>query len=234
MIPIGYIRSPYKEKFAVPRQPRLASAIISEIIFQPPYDDLAFFREIEQYSHLWLIFGFNLITDDGKHRPLIRPPRLGGNTKIGVFASRSPYRPNHLGLSAVEFKELRRSGGQTILAVAGADLVDGSPIYDIKPYIAFTDSIPEASSGMASLPPERLTVSFTLPVRQIIQELDQLRYPHLEQLLMDILSYDHRPAYRSRRAEEDLREYGVRLYDFNVRFKYDSDGVLVVGLDQIS
>jgi tRNA-Thr(GGU) m(6)t(6)A37 methyltransferase TsaA len=232
MIPVGYVRSPYREKFAVPRQPGLASRVVSEVVMEPAYSDPEAFRGIEQYSHLWLVFDFNLIREDPCFRPLVRPPRLGGNTRLGVFASRSPYRPNRIGLSAVRFIEVVRRGGRTKLVFSGGDLVDGTPVYDIKPYIAFSDSIPDSVCGIAAVPPARRRVEFSSEALLFIKSLESDRYPELQTIISDILSYDHRPAYRGVRGG-DPNVYGVALYDFNVRFMYLDDVTLVMGLEPL-
>lgn len=231
MIPVGFVKSPYREKFAVPRQPGLASTVVSEIVMEPPYDDMDAFRGIEQFSHLWLIFEFSLVSEKFSFRPLIRPPRLGGNARLGVFASRSPFRPNRIGLSVVRFIEVIRSDGKTRIRYSGGDLVDRTPIYDIKPYIAFSDSIPDSLCGIASFPPDRRRVEFSTEAETFISSLDQQKYPGLKDIVSDILSYDHRPAYRT--DGEDVNIYGVALYDFNIRFRYLADVTEVVGLEYL-
>ena len=168
--PVGIIESPYREKFSVPRQSGLASNVSSRIRILPPYDTEDAFRGIGEFSHLWLIFGFSLI-EDHSFRPLVRPPRLGGNTRVGVFASRSPFRPNSLGLSSVRNGGVSRDGGKLYLTVFGADLVSGTPVYDIKPYIRFSDSHPDAVSGFAREEPVRLEVRFS---DEALSELEAL------------------------------------------------------------
>lgn len=227
--PIGIMESPYKEKFGVPRQPRLAAAVVSRIRMLKPYSDPAAFRGIEGFSHLWLIFGFSLV-GQREFRPMVRPPRLGGNARIGVFASRSPFRPNSLGLSAVGFAGIERVGTETFVKVTGADLVDGTPVYDIKPYIAFTDSIENADSSFASLEPVRMRVEFSEEAESFMAGLDEKKYPYLRELLSDILSNDARPAYKAK-LDDAGAEYGVRLYDFDVRFAIFEGSVRVLRLE---
>ncbi|MBQ8708055.1 MAG: tRNA (N6-threonylcarbamoyladenosine(37)-N6)-methyltransferase TrmO [Succinivibrionaceae bacterium] len=231
MTPIGYVRSPYREKFAVPRQPGLAARVVSELRLDPPYNNPDAFRGIEQYTHLWLIFGFSLVGGDEVFRPTVRPPRLGGNSRLGVFATRSPFRPNRLGLSAVRFAGMKKNSGELSLFFAGGDLVDGTPVYDIKPYIAFSDSISDASSGFATDPPARARVEFSKESECFLSELAEGDYPCLRELVADILSYDHRPAYRS--CADDGRIYGVALYDLNIRFSYGDGRVLVVSIEKL-
>jgi tRNA-Thr(GGU) m(6)t(6)A37 methyltransferase TsaA len=146
--PIAYIHNDFKEKFGVPRQSGRVETI-SEIVFEPQFRDENALLGMEQFSHLWLIFDFSLSHRD-KWSPTIRPPRLGGNKRVGVFASRSPFRPNNLGLSVVKIEQIKKTADRgTVLIVSGADLIDNTPIYDIKPYIPYADSIPDALGGYA-------------------------------------------------------------------------------------
>lgn len=217
--PIGIIHSPFKEKFAVPRQAKLVEQIKSTIEIFPPYDDLNCFRGLEEFSHLWLIFGFNLISDHS-FRALVRPPRLGGNKKLGVFATRSPFRPNNLGLSSVKLLGITRCDHKTLLEISGADLVDQTPIYDLKPYIKFTDAIMEAQSSYASYEPEhKIKVEFSEQAQGFIDERESLEQVPLRALIQDLLSYDPRPAYKNKTTEP--QEYGFKIYDLNVKFIYD-------------
>ena len=185
--PVGIIESPYREKFSVPRQSGLASNVSSRIRILPPYDTEDAFRGIGEFSHLWLIFGFSLI-EDHSFRPLVRPPRLGGNTRVGVFASRSPFRPNSLGLSSVRNGGVSRDGGKLYLTVFGADLVSGTPVYDIKPYIRFSDSHPDAVSGFAREEPVRLEVRFS---DEALSELEALGRLGIRAEAEEILSYEN-------------------------------------------
>ena len=228
MTPLGFVRSPFREKFSVPRQPRLAARVRSELILDPPYSDPEAFRGIEQYSHLWLIFGFSLVPPEREFRPLVRPPRLGGNVRMGVFATRSPFRPNGLGLSAVRFAGMSVRDGGVILSFSGGDLVDGTPVYDIKPYVAFSDSVPDARCGMASEPPATSPVSFAPEAEEFLSRADPAIYPELADLITDILSYDHRPAYRA--GSTDSHVYGFSLYDLNIRFCRRDGSVLVLSI----
>lgn len=222
--PIAHIRTPFKEKFAVPRQPGIADAAIGDIVFTPEFENQDFVRGIEEFSHLWLVFGFHQ-THRNQHAALVRPPRLGGNQKVGVFASRSTYRPNNLGLSVVELFAVNTERKTTILQVKGMDLIDNTPIYDIKPYLAYVDSIPDAVSGYAQQAPiESMFVSFTR------QSLDVLAshsgpYPDLRRLIEQVLSLDPRPAYRQ--SEQLDRVYGVKLYNFDVRWRVEGNRCVV-------
>ncbi len=225
--PIGVINSPYREKFAVPRQPGLVTCASARLELRPPYNDPQTLRGIEQFSHLWLIFQFHECAEQGWH-PTVRPPRLGGNERVGVFASRSPFRPNGLGLSVVELKGVTQQSGALWLELGGIDLVDGTPILDIKPYLPYADSLPNAQGGFASEAPEQMTVCF-LPAAQAVLANHKARYPQLEPFITQVLAQDPRPAYRKQQADE--REYGVHLHEFNVRWQV-VDGVnQVVAID---
>lgn len=212
--PIGTIRTPYKEKFAIPRQPGLAKSAIGEISFSKEFNNPNYLRGIEQFSHVWLLFHFHQTADKG-HSPLVRPPRLGGNQKQGVFATRSTFRPNSIGMSVVEFAEVKYENKQLVLAVRGVDLLDGTPILDIKPYVPYADSQPQALGGMAQHEPELLPVIFS---EQAKEQLDLLtsRYPSLKSLISEVLSQDPRPAYHQNSHSD--KSYGMTLYDLNIQW----------------
>ncbi len=218
---IALTRSCFKDKFGVPRQPGLTRHARADLLIQPPYDREDAFRGLETASHLWLIFQFHEAVR-AEWRPVVRPPRLGGNQKMGVFASRSPFRPNSLGLSVVRNRGLVRKDGQLILQISDHDLIEGTPILDIKPYLPFADSVPEATLGWAeTAPTERLEVVFRPEAKAQLAGLAAEQYPELEMLITDIVSYDPRPSFRRGREEE--RIYGAHLYDLNVRFRFVND-----------
>ncbi|MGF1687979.1 tRNA (N6-threonylcarbamoyladenosine(37)-N6)-methyltransferase TrmO [Photobacterium japonica] len=222
--PIGVIRSPYKEKFAVPRQPGLVPSARSEIVLQGDANALEAVRGIEQFSHLWLLFLFDQNLDAG-WRPTVRPPRLGGNERIGVFASRATFRPNGIGMSAVELIGVRQQDGNVIIELGGVDLVDGTPIVDIKPYIPYSDSLPHAQGGFASDEPD------TLPVQFSEHAESQLTGKHMARqraVIEEVLAQDPRPAYK--KGKVDNKEYAVHLFDYNVRFTISDAGVTVLAL----
>lgn len=222
--PIAHIRTPFKEKFAVPRQPGIADAAIGDIVFTSEFENPDFIRGIAQFSHLWLVFGFHQ-THREQHAALVRPPRLGGNQKVGVFASRSTYRPNNLGLSVVALFEVNTEHKTTILRVKGMDLIDNTPIYDIKPYLAYVDSVPNAVSGYAQQAPvESMSVNFT-PNSLDVLASHSSTYPDLQRLIEQVLSQDPRPAYRQ--SEQIDRVYGVKLYDFDVRWRVEDNRCVV-------
>ena len=213
---IGTIHSPYKEKFAVPRQPGLIQDGGGELHLHAPYNQPEAVRGLEEFSHLWVMFVFHQ-TMDGGWRPTVRPPRLGGNTRTGVFATRSTFRPNPLGMSLVELKGIHCQGLHVILQLGSLDLVDGTPVVDIKPYLPFAESHPEARAGFAQHAPQAdMPVEFSPQAEK--QLADNVRkYPHLRRFITQVLGQDPRPAYRKGEAAE--RDYAVRLLEFNVRWR---------------
>ncbi|BCL76119.1 tRNA (N6-threonylcarbamoyladenosine(37)-N6)-methyltransferase TrmO [Jeongeupia sp. HS-3] len=209
--PLGYLATPFADKFGIPRQPRLAPHAIGTLRLLPPYDRSEAVRELGSFSHAWLTFIFH--QTKGKWQPTVRPPRLGGNTRVGVFASRSPFRPNALGLSLVELAGIDTHDGVT-LRFRGVDLVDGTPIVDIKPYLPYAESVPDAAGGFADASPPSLAVRYE--ERAIAQLSVALRqHPQLARLIDEVLAQDPRPAY----ADDPARSYGVRLYCYDVKFR---------------
>ena len=215
--PIGYIQSDFKEKFGIPRQSGRAPSLISRIIFYPEYRNEDAFRCIDGFSHLWLIFDFSKAHKDG-WSPLVRPPRLGGNKKVGVFASRSPFRPNHIGLSSVQFVKLEKTKESgTVIVVSGADLLDQTPIYDVKPYLPFTDCHIDATCGYAEEQKD-----YKLKV-ELIPELFALLPQEKIDALIECLSDDPRPSY-----QEDGKEYGMAFANVNVKFCVNNDTLKII------
>ena len=228
---IGTISSPFKEKFGIPRQPALARHITSDIVISPAYGRIEAFKELEQFSHLWLTFVFHQ-NQRKEWKPCIRPPRLGGNKKVGVFASRSSFRPNNLGLSAVEFVEIKQLQNRIVIAVRGSDLVDGTPIVDIKPYIPYSDSIPCATAGYANEAPSKpLNVIYSEIAIGQLTALDTKQYPNFKLIIEDVLSADPRPAYKS---GLDSKVYGVKLYDTDIKWRVSGSEVEVLSIEKIS
>ncbi|AVZ81699.1 tRNA (N6-threonylcarbamoyladenosine(37)-N6)-methyltransferase TrmO [Edwardsiella ictaluri] len=225
--PIGVIRSPYKEKFAIPRQPGLICDGGGTLDLLPPYNQPEAVRGLEGFSHLWVIFVFHQ-TMDGGWRPTVRPPRLGGNARVGVFATRSTFRPNPIGMSLVELHGIETRNGVR-LQLGSLDLVDGTPVLDIKPYLPFAESQPQARAGFAQqAPPADMPVLFSPGAQAQIAQRQQ-DYPHLTRFIRQILAQDPRPAYR--RVEEENRVYAVHLLDFNLRWQVKNDVCEVLGLD---
>ncbi|MDN6180222.1 MAG: tRNA (N6-threonylcarbamoyladenosine(37)-N6)-methyltransferase TrmO [Halomonas subglaciescola] len=214
--PLGVIHSDYPDKFGVPRQPGLALAANTTLVLTPPFDDPQAVRGLAAFSHLWLTFIFHQTPQvAGRFTPLVRPPRLGGNQKVGVFASRSPNRPNRLGLSLVELDRVATAGG-TRLVLRGCDLVDQTPVVDIKPYIPWLEARPDARAGFAPAPPPAVDVVFYPEACAVLARRDD--GASLEALITQVLRQDPRPAYRHG-SPEPRRTYGVRLRDVDVKFQ---------------
>ncbi|KAA8997595.1 tRNA (N6-threonylcarbamoyladenosine(37)-N6)-methyltransferase TrmO [Affinibrenneria salicis] len=226
---IGIIHSPYKEKFAVPRQPGLIQDGGGELHLLPPYNQPACVRGLETFSHLWLLFVFHQTMEEG-WRPTVRPPRLGGNARTGVFATRSTFRPNPIGMSLVELTGVHCSGSSVILTLGSLDLVEGTPIIDIKPYLPFAESQPQAVAGFAQQAPDAdMPVEFSpLAEQQLAQH--QARYPHLRRFISEVLAQDPRPAYRKNEQESE-REYAALLLEFNVRWRVRQQRTEVLTLE---
>jgi len=224
--PIGIVHSPFREKFGIPRQPGLVPEIRAELVLLAPYNQPQAVAGLVGYSHIWIQFLFHQ-TMNQAWQPTVRPPRLGGNRRVGVFASRSPFRPNPIGLSVVRLERVRVEDGAVILDVVGVDLLDGTPVLDIKPYLAYVDSVPDARSGFApEAPPPLLEVRFT---QRALTQLGERPEPEaLASLIRRLLELDPRPAYSDQAQPE--RIYGMRLYDFDLRWRVDEKGVEVLEL----
>lgn len=229
--PIGIVHSPFQEKFGIPRQPGLVASARGQIELLAPYNRPEAVKGLEQFSHLWVLFLFHAVNSES-WTPTVRPPRLGGNERVGVFASRSTHRPNGTGLSVVELERVDTSAGKVVLHIAGLDLLNGTPVIDIKPYIPYSDAIADARGGFAPQPPSQKPVVLSEAVRQAISELENERRPGLLALIEELLRYDHRPGYRKEEAEE--REYGMALFDLNVRWRHRKDDVEVVAVELAS
>ncbi len=215
---IAYIRSDFPEKFGIPRQSGLVEELTARIVFEPEYRQMSAFRGLEGFSHLWLIWEFSKAK--GKPwSPTVRPPRLGGNTRLGVFATRSPFRPNPIGLSCVKLVRLEQDPKLgPVLVVAGADLMDGTPIYDIKPYLPYADCKPEATGGFASQPKEP-----SLQV-EIPEHLLALIPEEKRGALQGVLAQDPRPQYQ----DDPQRVYGMAFGGCEVRFRVARDRLEVL------
>lgn len=227
--PIGIIHSPYKEKFAVPRQPGLVTDGGGELHLLPPYNQPEAVRGLEKFSHIWVVFIFHQTQDGGWHST-VRPPRLGGNTRIGIFATRSTFRPNPIGISLIKLNDIRQQGADIVLDLGSLDLVDGTPVLDIKPYLPFAESIPDALAGFAQdVPLSDMPVSF-LPEaeNQLLQHARS--YPQLRRFITQVLAQDPRPAYR--KGEQKSRKFAVHLHDFNVRWQVDDGQTYVIAIDK--
>lgn len=206
--PIAYIRSDFQEKFGIPRQSGLVEALRAEVVFAPEYRVPEAVRGLEDFSHIWLIWEFSQARREG-WSPTVRPPRLGGNRRLGVFATRAPFRPNALGLSAVRLEAVEPDTSQgPVLHVSGADLLDGTPIYDIKPYLPYADAHPEASGGFTDRTPRSLLAVECPPAL-----LEQVP-PEKREALLAVLAQDPRPSYQ----DDPDRVYGMAFAGLQVRF----------------
>ena len=219
---IARIHSDFKEKFGIPRQSGLVPEAKAKIVFEPEYRVADALRGIEEYSHLWLIWSFSKAERD-TWSPTVRPPRLGGNKRVGVFATRSPFRPNAVGLSSVTLEEVRLHTPEgPVLIVGGADLMDGTPIYDIKPYLPYVDSHPDARGSFSDTHAGyALEVSMPDELRAKVPE-DKI------DALLGVLAGDPRPSYQS----DPERIYGVAFAGMNVKFKVDESRLHVIGIEK--
>ncbi|HHX82773.1 MAG TPA: tRNA (N6-threonylcarbamoyladenosine(37)-N6)-methyltransferase TrmO [Pseudomonadaceae bacterium] len=229
--PLGFMRSPYKQKFAIPRQPNLVREAVGEIHFLPEYADANGLRDLDSFSHLWLLFVFHESADQG-WSATVSPPRLGGNKRTGVFATRSMFRPNPIGLSVVEYDGWEQRGQSLVLTVRGIDMLDGTPILDIKPYLPYADMLPHASGGFAQeAPPATLSVWFSNEAQVQLAGF-VLQHPELEAFIRAVLQQDPRPAQHVR--QQTARSFAMRLYDLNIRWRVKDAACEVLSIERWS
>lgn len=215
--PIAHMRSDFPSKFGIPRQSGLVQELQSTIVFEPEFRNPDTLRGIEDFSHLWLIWQFSAAVRTG-WSPTVRPPRLGGNTRMGVFATRSPFRPNNLGLSCVRLLGVEQTAMGAVIHVAGADLMDGTPIFDIKPYIPYSDCQPDALGGFTTTADEYiLQVDFPAELLCILPEGKR-------EAAIAILSHDPRPSYQ----RDASRVYGLPFAGYDIRFQVQEDRLTVL------
>ena len=228
--PIGIIHSCFKEKFGIPRQSGIVKNATSELHLNDEFQSESI-RDLEGFSHLWITFVFHKNKSNVK-KQMVRPPRLGGNKKVGVFASRSPFRPNALGLSAVELSNIELSKTGIVLHLDGADLLDGTPVLDIKPYLPYVDSIPEAKGGYAPACPEsNLMIEFSQEASRERTAAELRLGKSLKKLIIEILQQDPRPQYQHQEQINSQRIYAMKLYDFDLKWQYwDNNKIVVLGL----
>lgn len=238
LTPIGVVHSPYSEKFSVPRQPNLVREGRGIVRLLPPYNHPEAVRGLAEFSHLWLIFQFHQIPERDWHAT-VRPPRLGGNERVGVFASRATHRPNPIGLSKVALEKVVIEKGEVLLHLTSVDLVDGTPILDIKPYIAFADSEPNADSSFArEKPRELLRVEIAPEIAQAVRNQPNFADFGIldpENFIREVIAQDPRPAYQQGKCEG--RIYGMRLAGLNIRWQIspqDPELAQVIELEPIS
>lgn len=218
--PIAYIHTDFPTKFGIPKQGDVVSSLQGRIVFEPAYRKEGILRGIEGFSHLWLIWGFSDFDDDKPFSPTIRPPKLGGNTRVGVFASRSPNRPNPLGLTAVKIEGVIYSEKESpIIIVSGVDIKDNTPIYDIKPYVPSSDVIKEATEGYTAktnnIPLLEVSIDHTL-----LSKVPEDK----QKSLLEILAHDPRPGFH----HDSDREYGFAFLDLEIKFHVEEEAKLIV------
>jgi len=228
--PIGVVHSCFPDKFGVPRQPQLAPAATGSIELIPPYNREEAVRELDGFSHIWVVFVFHAAKRE-QWKPTVRPPRLGGNRRIGVFASRSPERPNPLGLSLLKLEGVTTDGGGVTLQVSNLDLIDGTPVLDIKPYLPYADGVAEARAGYAPAAPDTLLpVTFSDAAQQQLQKLGP-EYAQLGALIEQVLQQDPQPAYRDKTADSG-RVFGMRLYDLEIKWQLHHGVIQVIVVEK--
>ena len=220
---IARMKSDFSTKFGIPRQSGLVKELRSTIVFEPEFRNSDALRGIEGFSHLWIIWQFSEAVRS-QWSPTVRPPRLGGNTRMGVFATRSPFRPNNLGLSCVKLLGIEETGEfGTVIHVGGADLMDGTPIFDIKPYIPYADSHPDATGGFTDSADDfLLEVTFPAHLRNRLPQSKQ-------EAAIQVLSHDPRPSYQRKPG----RIYGLSFAGFDIRFTVDDKQLTVLGVEQL-
>ncbi len=220
IVPVAYYHGPIGGKFGVPRQGSLVEGLEGRIVFVPPYNVPEALRGLEGFSRIWVIWGFSQsVREAGEWSPTVRPPRLGGNERVGVWASRSPFRPNSLAISALRITGIDMD--EPSVRVEGADLADGTPVYDIKPYVPYADAFPSERSGFAAGAPEpSLEVIGCEKLEQAFGEKDAM-------VLADLLALDPRPSYQKGQS----REYGMTYLGRNVRFRTDGAVLTILNID---
>lgn len=222
--PIAEIITPFREKFAIPRQAQIVNEAWGTLQFSGAYRHPDSLHGLTAHSHYWLIWGFHLNADKEKTLT-VRPPRLGGNTKVGVFSTRSPFRPNNLGLSVVKLESVNQEDFSVIFS--GVDMLSGSPIYDLKPYIPYADSRDNAHSDWADhVPDAAFSVKFLPEVEQQLQEEDSRTGQRLLPLVRALLAYDPRPAYKNGQIDDKI--YATQLYDRDIAWQIDGNTVTVI------
>ncbi|MCQ2455501.1 MAG: tRNA (N6-threonylcarbamoyladenosine(37)-N6)-methyltransferase TrmO [Clostridia bacterium] len=219
LTPIGIIHTDFKEKFGIPRQSGRVKTAIGKIELYKPYNTKEAVRGLEEFSHIWLLFDFSLSHSD-KFKPTVRPPRLGGNKRLGVFATRSPFRPNNIGLSSVKIEKINNDSS---IIVSGVDLLDKTPIYDIKPYIPYTDINLDAVGGYSEENKNhRLTISGG---GDLLEKIPNEK----RQTVIDCICDDPRPAYQ----DDDKKEYSMLFSDYDIHFTVNKDKITIIGIDEL-
>ncbi|MCF8055021.1 MAG: tRNA (N6-threonylcarbamoyladenosine(37)-N6)-methyltransferase TrmO [Desulfocapsa sp.] len=224
---IGVVHSCYREKFGIPRQPGLVKSAKGAVELLPPCNREEMFKGLESFSHIWLQFQFHEAVADG-WRPTVRPPWLGGQKRVGLFASRSPHRPNFLGMSVVRYLGLRKEEGRLFLDISGLDLLHGTPVFDIKPYVPYSDRVADAASGFVQCSENRVAVCFTPVAEEACRRYEEEKGRELKALIREVLEQDPRPA--SQRQKQ--REYGMLLWEMNVRWLAEEECFTVLSVTE--
>lgn len=221
---IGIIHSCFKEKFGIPRQPGLVTEAKATLELLPPYNRAEAVRGLEEFSHIWVTFVFHACLT-AEWKPTVRPPRLGGNKRLGVFATRSTHRPNPIGLSVVKLDNISLENGKVVLNLSGVDLLDGTPVLDIKPYLPYADMVDDATGGFAPDAPQiKFDVQFSEQARQLCHQIKTAEID-LQTLIAQLLSHDPRPAYYG--EDEARKRFGMRLLDYDVKWEIEGMNALV-------
>ncbi len=231
LTPIGLISSCYKEKFGIPRQPGLVTVAKAQLILDEKFTEECI-RELQCFTHIWLQFVFHETQLQG-WKPMVRPPRLGGNQKVGVFASRSTFRPNPIGLSVVELNDIEIKCSNVILHLKGCDLLHGTPVLDIKPYLPYVDAIPEAKAGYANKKPvKKMSVIMNNEIMKACHQASDRLGEDIELLVRQLLELDPRPSYHDS-ISKSHRIYSMKLHDFDLRWEYcENDTIKVLDIDR--
>ncbi|MEJ2643116.1 MAG: tRNA (N6-threonylcarbamoyladenosine(37)-N6)-methyltransferase TrmO [Desulfosarcinaceae bacterium] len=228
--PIGRIHSCFKEKFGIPRQPGLVPAARATVEMLPPYDAVEAFRGLREFSHIWLLFVFHA-TPPNRWKPTVRPPRLGGNRRQGVFATRSAFRPNPIGQSVVRLDAITQPNGRVTLQISGVDLLDQTPVLDIKPYLPYAEALSAVRGGFAAeAPRQECRVRFAPQADAALQAATERHGYDLPGLVADLLAYDPRPAYR--RSGDREHTYGMRIEDLNIEWRITGKEIVVTAADR--
>lgn len=224
---VAIAKSCFKAKFGIPRQPGLIPEAKGEIIFQPPFNQPNTVRGLEEFSHIWVLFVFHQSIRE-QWKATVRPPRLGGDKRVGVFASRSPFRPSPIGLSVLKLNEVVCQNRKVFLRVEGLDILDGTPILDVKPYVPYSDSIPDAIGGFAPSAPDAnaISVTFTDMALEQCRNIEK-KIPNFQELARKVIAANPRPAYQN----EPGRSYGIFIYNYEVVWQAGLDSATITGIN---
>jgi tRNA-Thr(GGU) m(6)t(6)A37 methyltransferase TsaA len=226
--PIACVHSCFKEKFGIPRQPGLVPAARATVEMLPPYDEAEAFRGLSEFSHIWLLFVFHAVPAD-RWKPTVRPPRLGGNRRLGVFATRSAFRPNPIGQSVVRLDGITHRKGRVTLQISGVDLLDQTPVLDIKPYLPYADALSSVRGGFAAEAPRReCRVRFSAQAESVLQIATQRHGYDLLGLVTDLLAHDPRPAYRGSGSGDRKHSYAMRIEDLDIEWCVTGKEIVVM------